>query len=63
MSEQVDHETEHWPITANLRKELDALKYDYHAVPLQVYVNDKFVEPVDMNETIQGALVKVHFEL
>ena len=62
-SEQVDHETEHWPVSADLRKELDALKYDFRAVPLRVYVGDRFVEPVDVNDTIRGALVEVHFEL
>lgn len=62
-SEQVNHETEHWPVTADLQKELDALKYDFCAVPLRVYVNDRFVEPLDVNNTIRGALVEVHFEL
>lgn len=57
------HETEHWLVSADLEKELDALKYDYCAIPLCIYVNDRFVEPVDVNKTIRGALVVVHFEL
>jgi hypothetical protein len=62
-SELVDSETEHWPIPTELRDELDVLKYEYRAKPLRVYVKDKFVEPTDVNDTIRGALVEVHFEL
>ena len=59
----VDSETEHWPVSAELRDELDALKYEYLAKPLRVYVKDKFIEPADVNERIRGALIEVHFEL
>jgi hypothetical protein len=30
---------------------------------LPVYVNDKFVKPAHVNNTIKGALVELHFEL
>ena len=62
-TEQVDHETEHWPVSADLRKELDDVKYEFRAVPLRVYVGDRFVEPIEVNDTIRGALVEVHYEL
>ena len=37
--------------------------FKYQAVPLPVYVNEKFVEPTNVNNVIKGALVELHFEL
>ena len=60
----VDAETENWPVSSNLREELDMIKYEYCAQPLRVYRgDDTFVETRDVNETIRGALVELHFEL
>ena len=59
----LDEETERWPVPPPLRGELDRIKFEYRAVPLPVYVNDKFVEPVNVNSAIKGALVELHFEL
>ena len=60
----MDSETENWPVSSNLREELDRIKYEYCAQPLRVYRgDDSFVEPRDVNETIRGALVELHFEL
>ena len=59
----VDSETENWPLSSNLREELDKIKYEYCAMPLAVYIGNNFVEPRDVNEAIRGALVELHFEL
>jgi len=61
--EQVDYETEHWPVAAHWRAELNALKYEHSAKPLRIYVKDRFVEPADVNDSIRGALIEVHSEL
>ena len=49
MAVVLDEETERWLVPPPLRGELDRIKFEYHAVPLPVYVNDKFVEPVNVN--------------
>jgi hypothetical protein len=59
----VDSETENWPLSSNLREELDRIKYEYRALPLPVYIGNNFVEPRNVNEAIRGALVELHFEL
>ena len=59
----MDSETENWPLSSNLREELDKIKYEYCALPLAVYIGNNFVEPRDVNEAIRGALVELHFEL
>ncbi|KAF8267360.1 hypothetical protein EI94DRAFT_1801764 [Lactarius quietus] len=60
----VDTETENWPVPTNMREKLDAIKYEYCTQPLLVYmVDDRFVEPPDVVDTIGGALVQLQFEL
>ena len=59
----MDEETERWPVPPPLRGELDRIKFEYRAVPLPVYVNENFVEPLNVNSAIKGALVELHFEL
>ena len=59
----IDEETARWPVPPQLRDELNKIKFEYRAVPLPIYVNGRFVEPADVNNTIKGALVELHFEL
>ncbi|KAF8262981.1 hypothetical protein EI94DRAFT_1807979 [Lactarius quietus] len=60
----VDDETERWPILDNTHNKLDAIKYEYKAQPLPAYtMEDIFVEPAAVVDTIAGALVYVQFEL
>ncbi|KAF8263715.1 hypothetical protein EI94DRAFT_1806762 [Lactarius quietus] len=59
----VDTETDNWPVSPDFQDDLDALKYNFSAQPLQVYVGNKFIELTDVNDTIRDALVEVHFEL
>ena len=59
----LDEETERWPVQPPLRGELNRIKFEYRAVPLPMYVNDKFIEPVNVNSAIKGTLVELHFEL
>ena len=49
MAAVLDEETERWPVLPPLRGELDRIKFQYCAVPLPMYVNDKFIEPVNVN--------------
>lgn len=46
-----------------MRGELDALKHEFFTQPLRVYRNANFVELADVEDTIHGALVEVHFIL
>jgi hypothetical protein len=62
-SEALDDRTEHWPIKASLQDALNRIKYQFKAVPLPVYVDDRFIKPVDVYEVLKGALVEVQFEL
>ena len=47
----------------SLRDALDKIKYDFEACPLAVYVDDRFIPPVDVQNLLKGALVEVQFEL
>lgn len=58
----MDEETEHWPVPPRFRDELDSIKFEYRAMPLPVYLHDRFVEPAFVNDTVRGALVEIHFE-
>ena len=55
--------TEHWSVKASLRTDLNKIKFDFKASPLPVYVEEHLVRPNDIQEMLQGSLVKVHFEL
>ena len=62
ITEEVDEETECWPIHPRFRDELDKIKFEYRAQPLAVYLRDKFIEPSEVNNAICGALVEIHLE-
>ena len=55
--------TEHWPVKANLQADLNKINFDFEASPLPVYVEERFVQPNDVQEMLRGVLVEVHFEL
>lgn len=59
----VDQETEQWPVADHLRSDLDNIKWGYRATPLSVFARNAFVEARNVNEIITGALVEMHFEL
>jgi len=59
----VDNETEQWPVPVDLRDDLDKIKRMYHAAPLRVFARNAFVEVLNVNDVIRGALVEMHFEL
>ena len=61
--EVVDAETANWLVRPESCGDLDRFKNEYRVGPLCVYANDCFVEPIDVNNTIRGALVDVHFKL
>ena len=58
----IDSETENWPVPSDLRADLDDIKKTYRAVPLPVFAKDMFIEITDVNDTVKGVLVEVHFE-
>ena len=60
---EVDDETENWPVPVELRGDLDNIKRTYRANPLRVFARDAFVEARNVNDVIRGALVEMHFEL
>ena len=62
ITEEVDEETECWPIHPCFWDELDKIKFEYRAQPLAVYLRDKFIEPSEVNNAIRGALVKIHLK-
>ena len=60
---EIDHDTEKWPVPVDLRSDLDKIKWAYRATPLRVFAKDAFVEVLNVNNMISGALVEMHFEL
>ncbi|KAI9450714.1 hypothetical protein BJY52DRAFT_1227045 [Lactarius psammicola] len=63
VNDAVDYVTEHWPISADWRPDLDDIKFDYSAVPLAIFRGETSVPPDRVQETLKGALIEVHFEL
>ena len=59
----IDEETENWPVSSDLRDDLDDIKRAYRASPLRVFAHGKFVEVSDVNNVIEGAPVELHFAL
>ncbi|KAF8835625.1 hypothetical protein BDN67DRAFT_1015397 [Paxillus ammoniavirescens] len=62
-NEEMDKETKHWPIDAKYQDELDLIKPLFHAIPLPLYKNNKFIKPRDINDKLKNSLVKVHFSI
>ena len=60
--EKVDVRTNHWPVRAKLRAELEAIKYDFKACPLPVYIAQRFIDPKNVASVMKGVLVEVQFE-
>ena len=44
LKNEIDAETENWPVPLDLRTDLDNIKNAYQAIPMPVFVKDKFVE-------------------
>jgi hypothetical protein len=47
----------------DLRPSLDEIKHECRALPLRVYIGEKYVSVEKVNDTLCGALVEIHFEL
>ena len=63
MGQKVDARTNRWPVRPKLRAELEAIKYDFEACPLPVYIGERFIDPKSVPGIMKGALVEVQFEL
>ena len=61
---EVDALTENWPVERDEHRQyVNEIKYEYRAVPLLVYRNEQFIDPVNVKNVVQRALVELHFEL
>jgi hypothetical protein len=59
----VDDRTEHWPVKLALCEDLDKIKFVFEAGLLPVYIDDQFVQLINVQDMLKGALVEVYFEL
>lgn len=59
----VDSETENWPVPADMRDDLDSIKHAFFAIPLSVFVGNKFVDAENAESVLNGALAEIFFEL
>ena len=61
---EVDALTENWPVERDEHRQyVNEIKYKYRAVPLLVYQNEQFIDPVNVKNVVQQALVELHFKL
>jgi hypothetical protein len=60
---KVDDETDNWPVPDNVQKDLCKIKRTHCVQPLRAYLDNRFVEPNDVNGLLANALVEVHFSL
>jgi hypothetical protein len=60
---KVDEETDNWPISNDLQKDLCKIKRTHYVQPLRAYLDGHFIEPNDVNGILANALVEVHFSL
>ncbi len=64
VQEQVDALTKNWLVERDEHWQyVNEIKYEYCVVPLFIYQNEQFIEPINMKNTVQQALVELHFEL
>ena len=52
--EAVDERTENWPVKDNLCAAMDQIKYQYKAMPLLVYIDDRFVKLSKCARHVEG---------
>jgi len=61
---EVDALTENWPVERDEHQQyVNEIKYKYCAVLLLVYRNEQFIDPVNVKNIVQRALVELHFKL
>lgn len=58
---EIDEETNEWKVPSQFQEELDDIKDTHQVMPLKVYMGQHFVEPVDVSQFMDNALVEVHF--
>ncbi|KIO10520.1 hypothetical protein M404DRAFT_98743, partial [Pisolithus tinctorius Marx 270] len=56
-------DTKNWKVAKEFQRELDLLRKNYRALPLRVYKQNQFVEPSNVNDELEGALVEVWFSI
>jgi hypothetical protein len=60
--QELDEDTETWPVPKELIKDFNKVKNNYRVLPLVVYdADDHFVEPLQVNDALKHALVEIHF--
>ena len=59
----IDEETEKWPVPQQFVNDMEAIKTSHTANPLKVYMGNQFVEPLDVTNALDSALVEVQFTI
>lgn len=60
---KMDQETENWEMPEEFAKEFEGIKYHYRAERLPVYYEDVLIQPGQVNEVLNGAIVEVEFTM
>ena len=58
-----DETTANWPVTEDMREDLNQLMATHAAQPLPVFKDDLYVRPAAVNSTLKDSLVEVHFAI
>lgn len=61
--EMMDEETKNWTVPAEHEDELELMKQNYRAIPLRVYRDGKFIEPVNVTDQLENTLAEVTFSI
>ncbi|KAF8547644.1 hypothetical protein OG21DRAFT_1527015 [Imleria badia] len=61
--EEMDEETLNWTVPSEHQDEHNSIKPDFCAVPLPVYRDNTFIEPVNVPEQLENSLVEVNFTI
>jgi hypothetical protein len=60
---KVDDETDNWPVPDQFQEQLSQIKRTHCVQPLRAYMDNRFIEPNDVNGTLANALVEIHFTI
>ncbi|KAG1766495.1 hypothetical protein EV702DRAFT_1050663 [Suillus placidus] len=60
---KMDEETKNWEIPDEFEKEFEGIKYNFRTERLPVYYEGISIQPTDVNDILNGALVEVEFTI
>lgn len=61
--EEVDKETEHWPVLPPFRDEFNDIKFKYCAVPLPIYIHNRSVRTCRRQRVYSGCACRITFQI